>query len=321
MTPFVPSFARYLAAKKSVDDRALNAHVWHTLVAKLDALSDPPNVLEVGAGIGTMVERLLEWSALAEAQYHAIDAQPENVRMAHARLHSWADRNGFAVGVHGNNTLHLSHAGREQALRLQLETGDALALADRADRAETYDLLIGHAFLDLIDLPTGLPRLLRPVRVGGLIYATINFDGATIFEPTIDPGLDAQIEALYHRTMDERMTDGRPSGDSRTGRHLFGRLAAAGVDVLAAGSSDWVVHALDGRYPADEAYFLHFIIDTVNGALRDHPALDSVAFAAWVESRHRQVERGELVYIAHQLDFVGVKRGPDADVRGNELEN
>ncbi len=69
------------------------------------------------------------------------------------------------------------------------------------------------------------------------------------------PVLDQKIEDLYHASMDERMTNGVKSGDSRTGRHLFGHLRTAGVDVLAAGASDWVVHAgVDGRYPGGRGH-------------------------------------------------------------------
>ena len=58
--PHTYSFARYLTAKKSVDDRALNRHVWQSLVAALPRATpeQPLQILEVGAGLGTMVERL-----------------------------------------------------------------------------------------------------------------------------------------------------------------------------------------------------------------------------------------------------------------------
>ena len=60
-----------------------------------------------------------------------------------------------------------------------------------------------------------------------------------------------------------------------------------------------------GSYPADEAYFLHFIIHTIQTALTGYPDLDERQFAAWIAGRHAQVERGELVYIAHQIDVLG----------------
>ena len=49
-------FVRYLAAKQTVDDRALNAHVYETLRAALPP--GPLDVLEVGAGAGAMLDRL-----------------------------------------------------------------------------------------------------------------------------------------------------------------------------------------------------------------------------------------------------------------------
>jgi hypothetical protein len=66
-----------------------------------------------------------------------------------------------------------------------------------------------------------------------------------------------------------------------------------------------VVIPVRGRYPADEAYFLHFILHTLDQALRRHPELDARQFARWIERRHAQIERGELVYIAHQIDVFG----------------
>jgi hypothetical protein len=110
--------------------------------------------------------------------------------------------------------------------------------------------------------------------------------------------------------MDERVRYGRPAGDSRTGRRLFHHLRDAGAPVLAAGSSDWVVSAdPDGNYPGDEAYFLHSILSTIQNALRSRPDwVEPADLADWLAMRRRQLAAGELVYIAHQLDFVG--RGP-----------
>jgi hypothetical protein len=108
--------------------------------------------------------------------------------------------------------------------------------------------------------------------------------------------------------MDERVESGRPSGDSRSGRHLLELLPKTGASVLAAGSSDWVVFPQAGAYVGDEAYFLHHIIHTIDRALAGSPSVNAEAFADWIALRHAQVERGELNYIAHQLDIFG--RGP-----------
>ena len=129
---------------------------------------------------------------------------------------------------------------------------------------------------------------------------TINFDGVTSLEPVIDATLDEQIERLYHQSMDTRPT----GGDSQSGRHLFKHLRNAGAEILAAGASDWVVHALNGKYMDDEEYFLHFILHFFEESLTGKPGLDAAAFSDWLAKRHIQIERGELVYIAHQMDFL-----------------
>ena len=77
------------------------------------------------------------------------------------------------------------------------------------------------------------------------------------------------------------------------------------MDVLAAGGSDWVVFAGANCYPADEAYFLHDIIHTIDLVLTGHPHLDAERLGAWVAQRHAQIEQGTRVYIAHQLDVLG----------------
>jgi SAM-dependent methyltransferase len=304
------TFDRYLAAKKSVDDRALNQTVWQALD---DRLAEPTNanrvplrVLELGAGIGTMVERMLERDLLHQAEYDAVDSQPENLRVARQRLRAWAARHDGVATTDGNR-LRIWSDGGARRVDLALYAQDAFAFLGRPECAERYDLIVAHAFLDLVDVPRVLPLLQAVLRPGGLLYATINFDGATVFEPVVDAALDQQIETLYHATMDNRIIDGAPSGDSRTGRHLIHHLQAGGFDVLAAGASDWLVYARQGAYLKDEAYFLHFIVNTVDGALRDHPELNAARFDSWVEGRHLQIERGELVYLAHQVDLLAEK--------------
>ncbi len=327
------SFQRYLAAKVTVDDRALNRYVWEQLVTALPdqrALGRPLRVLEVGAGIGTMIERFLTWLPHRDIVYTALDALPENIAEACRRLPAWAEARGLAVERDSENCLRLALPGEVTDVRsgrkplpghvrafaasgasglyraeIELVTADLFDFVAAQTGRPPYDLLIAHAFLDLMNIPATLPRLFSQLGPKGLFYFTLVFDGVTTFEPTIDSAFDEHVEALYHRTMDERITAGMPSGDSRSGRHLFGYLAAAGAGLLAAGASDWVVCPVNGGYEADEAYFLHFIINTVASALAGHPALDQDRFGQWIEQRHAQIEAGQLVYIAHQLDFLG----------------
>lgn len=295
------SFPRYLAAKKSVDDRALNPRAWGALSRAVDRQA-PLRVLEVGAGIGTMVERLIDGEVLHHAAYTAIDARAENIHHARQRLSAWGRERSFTVA---ETTTGLILDRGTDHLTLELEAIDLFDFIRRERGKNTWDLLAAHAFLDLVDVPSTLPQLFGLLSDGGLFYFTLNFDGLSAFLPELDPQLDEHIIRLYHRTMDERVVNGASSGDSCTGRHLLARLVQAGVQILEAGASDWVVYPSNGGYPGDEAYFLHFIINTVHSALAGHAELEAERLSAWTAQRHAQVERGELVYIAHQLDICG----------------
>jgi SAM-dependent methyltransferase len=299
------SFIRYLSAKKSLDDRALNHHVWQSLVHAIPLCTPeaPLRVLEIGCGIGTMLERMLDRGLLIYATFTAIDVQEENIAEARHRILRHAEEGHFRVTGSAQDGLTLERAG--QRVAVLFEAANLSEFLAREPGCRGWDLLIAHAFLDLMDIPATLPGLFSMLPEGGLFYFTLNFDGVTILEPVIDRHLDECIPILYHQTMDKRVVSGRVSGDSRAGRHLFSYLKAAGAHLLDAGSSDWVIFPGCPGYSEDEAYFLHFIINTIDEALQEHPQLDAARFAAWVAERHSQVERGELVCVIHQLDFVG----------------
>lgn len=298
------SFIRYLEAKKELDDRSLNRHVQEVLARSLAETggASPCRVLEVGCGLGAMLERLIDWRLFPAADYTGIDLNPECIAVAGGRLRQVAAaRSADFTPETGRFLL------RQAGLRLsaEFEAIDLFPFIQREQGRRRWDLVLAHAFLDLVALEATLPGLLGLMAPGGLFYFTLNFDGATILEPTIDSDLDRLIETLYHDSMDRRRVDGRPSGRSRTGRRLLTQLPAAGAQVLAAGCSDWVVFPGPEGYPGDEAYFLHFIIHTIRQALEGHPELPAAAFRAWVEERQAQIERQELIYVAHQLDFCG----------------
>lgn len=299
------SFPRYLLAKQTVDDRALNKDVLAALKSHL-----PPkklSVIEIGAGIGTMLTRLMRWGLLPPSvDYTLLDSSPENITYAQTWLSQWAREHGYRVDqLSPPKSAFIRDSATESASSIRLSATQSapasvtvnILHADLFDYTRSApapaDLLIAHAFLDLLPLPESLPGLLSLTK--DLAWLTLNFDGMTTFAPALDPELDSAIEAAYHQTMDSRPS----GGGSRSGRNLFGYLEQAGVQIVSAGASDWVVYPLDGQYPADEAYFLEFILHFFEESLGHLPEL-----AEWLEKRLRQIEIGELVYIAHQIDFL-----------------
>jgi hypothetical protein len=285
------SFPHYLLSKQSVDDRALNKDVLSALKANLP--QKPIRIIEVGAGIGTMLRRLIRWDVIRQCEYVMVDEMAGNVEYASVWIPQWAEEAGLSVKRRGES-LRLVDESRD--IRIKLVQADVFDFIQK--NKQPADLLIAHAFLDLLPMPESLTWLLSLTK--GLAWLTINFDGVTSFEPMIDAALDTKIERLYHETMDKRAT----GGDSKSGRHLFGHLRNAGAKIFEAGASDWVVYARDGEYADDESYFLYFILHFFEESLTGHEELDADEFAEWLKERQAQIERGELVYIAHQLDFL-----------------
>jgi hypothetical protein len=289
-------YSRYLTAKKTVDDRALNRSVLTALRGLL-----PPGklrVLEIGAGLGTMVARLLEEQVIRAGEYTLLDVDARLLADSRAWLCAWARARGLPAEP-------LPDGVRLGELRVRLveaELGDFLEAGHR----HVADLLIASAFLDLVDVPAVLPGLLQLLAPGGAYWFPVTFDGESIFQP--DHPCDGEVLGAYHRHMDFRVRYGRRAGESRTGRHLFGHLRAAGAPPLSAGSSDWVVlPGPDGGYPGDEAFFLEAILRTISDALAGPAA--PAGLADWFAARRRQLADGELVYLAHQLDVAGRSPG------------
>jgi hypothetical protein len=286
------SFTRYLLSKQSVDDRSLNRQVYETMVANLPP--QPIRIIEIGAGIGTMLMRLLRWNILQKAEYILVDEMAENIEYAPGWIQNQITESGLSAERVAPNQLRVFDQTRD--IRITFERADIFDFIQK--NPAPADILIAHAVLDLLPMPDSLPKLFSLTK--NLAWFTINFDGVTSLEPVINPLLDRDLERLYHATMDSRPS----GGDSQTGRHLAGHLKNSGAKILAMGASDWVVYATDGKYPADEKYFLQCILHFFEETLSNHPELDAKQFSNWLAKRQAQIESGELAYIAHQMDYL-----------------
>lgn len=328
------AFRRYLRAKRAVDDRALDRRllgIFRERLADGAAAGEGPfRVLEVGAGIGTMIARLIDWDVLppGETRYVAVDRDAGTLAGLGPFLREWAaDREGsVSVSDADGNADGDALVVETDARTVRVEPVAADAVAYAAERAGEWDALIGMALLDVLDAD-GLGSLLDALAPGGTYYFPITFDGGTRFRPS-HPA-DRAVERRYHAHM-----DAKPGGSSRAGGDAVERLREAeGASLLGVAGSDWVVRPVEGtdrrsapesRYPGDEAFFLRHILGTVEAAVgevidgnvggapedggmnpKDSDADPTAALDDWLDSRRRQVDAGELVYLTHQLDLLG----------------
>ncbi|WP_017342392.1 hypothetical protein [Halorubrum sp. T3] len=307
------AFRRYLRAKQSVDDRALDRRLLGILRERLAeravATEGPLRVLEVGAGVGTMVARLIDWEVLppGETRYVAVDRDPDALAGLGPFLREWAAERDAPTSVDNGGSGDDALVVETDARTVRVESVAADAPAYAAAHAGESDALIGMALLDVLGLDR-LDPLLGALAPGGTYYFPITFDGGTRFRPAHPD--DREVERLYHRHMDEK-----PGGNSRAGGAALARLREAdGSTLLGAAGSDWIARPADGEagYPGDEAFFLRHILDTVEAAvgevIADGGETGSVSaddLDAWLEIRRGQVDSGTLVYLTHQLDLIG----------------
>lgn len=321
------SFRRYLRAKRTVDDRALDRRLVGLFRERLgeraaeagpsESVADSGSlrVLEVGAGIGTMVPRLIDWEVLppGRTRYVAVDRDGDTLGGVAPFLREWAaDRADISIADAGSSADSETIVVESPTRTVTVEpvVGDAAAYAEST--AGEWDALIGMALLDVLGLDK-LDPLLDALAPGGIYYFPITFDGGTRFRP-VHPD-DRAVERLYHRHMDEK-----PGGNSRAGSAALARLREAdGSTLLGVAGSDWVVRPGESgnRYPGDEAYFLRHLLTTVEDAVgeviatknqtgaADSSTLSAVDLDAWLRDRRSQVDRGELTYLTHQLDLLG----------------
>lgn len=294
------SFAEYLKAKRRVDDRSLNRLVFASIEPYLNPQQgEASHLLELGAGLGTMIERLLDWGALDGCRYTAIDSDRLLLDRVPGRLAKWSEANQGRL-IETDSGLQLT--GPVSSLTVELIAEEIGAFLERQAESGHYNVILAHAVMDLLHLDRVLPFIKRALAPGGHVYFTINFDGHTAFEPATDPALDRRIVDAYHDTMDRRRVDGKPAGHSQTGRRLLARLPEDGFEIVRSGASDWVIHPRGGAYDQHDELVLRWILRTVEKALTGEERLEADDLREWVDQRQDQLEGGKLILIAHQID-------------------
>lgn len=300
----IRQYIAYLKAKKNVDDRALNRHVWQTLKAALPPTSGgkPIRSVELGAGIGTMLERIGRWGLMKHFDYTMVDINPEYLHAFRSFMQEASSISGFALTWQDHNQAHVSFQQAEGSV--ETVCADLHEYLTDSSNRRRFQLVMAHAVMDLVDMNPVLAGFERIALPGGLIYLSLNYDGWTCFLPPVDPVFEKAIMERYHRSMDQRTVGGRQAGASRAGRMLFDGLNRKKMPILAAGSSDWIVHPRKERYAEEDAFFLQMIVQTIHRQLQADAEIDQQRLSDWVNVRNAQLESGRLILIARNIDFL-----------------
>lgn len=218
------------------------------------------------------------------------------------------------AGKGGCQPVELCRIALTEYITVALVLGDAIVYL--AQRTGSFDVVIGAAVMDLWEMEHALKVFLAALSTeSGLaaFYFPINFDGTTDFFPESSEGheFDLHIESEFHRAMGSRKLMGRQVTAAHTGRRLLPCLRKLGARIKSTGGSTWIVSADDKcHYPADEAFFLHCIVDFIEASSPHFEgsllASDPSALARCMRSRRRQIAEGNLVYTAHNIDVFGV---------------
>ncbi|MGD8252645.1 MAG: class I SAM-dependent methyltransferase [Desulfobacterales bacterium] len=300
------AYIRYLKAKKAVDDRALDPEVWKAMRRALPV--GPVRVLEVGGGIGTMVERAFDWELAPSMDYTLTDVNPHFVETFKCRIGPWCRQRGLFVEEAPEGAIRLRGPSGESSLHTSLV--DLTAPRSWSDVNPGWDLIIAHGVMDLVNIDGALEAFPGWLTSGGLVYLSLNYDGETVFLPPWDVHMDMRILERYHASMDARRVHGRATGGSRTGDRLKEALTARRFELLASGRSDWAVQPGRDGYPAGEKIFLDCIVETVYRTLVKDPEIPRNVLEKWLQNRRQRIRSGELSFHARNLDFLASRPSP-----------
>ena len=293
-------FAEFLAAKFALDERSLNAEVRSLF---LQCLRDMPSLecLDVGAGTGATVQRLLRWRPSQPWRLTALDRDEgliEVAREATRRMLAASDRQPVGAG----EALR-SEDGRIEVIFATCELG--------AHRPRScYDVVTAHAVLDLVALAPTLDAFARWLRPGGLLYTSINCDGEPQIWPRYhDDGFELALLGCYTTSMEQRQVDGLRSGGAYCGRLLAALLPQEGFVLVAQGSSDWDIRPRFGAYRDRDQACLSALLDLICKEGRSSGRFEEEALQRWRGDRMRMLQACELALRIPNRDLLARREG------------
>ncbi len=296
-------FADYLEAKFALDERSLNPDVRQACLDRIGSERHVLRWLDVGTGTGATVRRLLGSSLWPALTITALDRDAELLAAASVTLEAQLETQGHSTLVHSAG-IDAQRAGQSISIVFQCRSLFDFEPAKPA----CYDLITANAFMDVVPMAAALSRFSRWLAPGGVLYATLNYDGDTAIFPVYrDEAFETALLAEYAASMERRRVLGEPTGGAHSGRRLHSLLSKMGFEVVAYGSSDWDITPREGRYRDRDADVLGTLLSYIRNEGEQQPAIERADLADWYAERRARIENRELGMIVHQLDVVATR--------------
>ncbi|MFO8231308.1 MAG: class I SAM-dependent methyltransferase [Longimonas sp.] len=279
------NYPRYLKALQSVSARAQSDVLYQrfieALVARADETKAPLRLLEIGAGRGDQMQRILDDMATHDTAVHytALEPQSENRAVTESVAEAYATP-PHTVTVQPTSLLDVT-------------TGDEIS----------YDAIVARSVLDLMPLHEALTTIEALIPENGLLYAPLTFAMGTKLAPypsARTASTEHKIASIYHNSVYQKteLEDGAypPQEIVHWANKRNARVAMRG--------SDWVIAPSKKTYVQDEAYALQSILAFMHDEAEQldtipHPDLDS-----WWATRMRMLHNNTLIYTANQFDLL-----------------
>lgn len=289
-------FAEYLEAKFDLDERSLDREVRAAFVQSLQRMP-AVHCIDVGAGAGATFRRLVDAGLDMPLSVVALDRDPLLLEIAREDAARRLRARGREVSVEAGEV----RAAGEPACSLRLVASEFQDFRP----ARAPNVVVAHAFLDIVPLADALRLFADWLEPGGLLYAGLNYDGETNLLPASeDEAFESTILAHYNDSMERRRVDGRPIGGAYSGRRLHRLLPAHGFEILACGSSDWSLTPHLGAYRAGDATCLQALLDMIGGEAQRSGLFDPGRLERWRADRLGCLRDRRLGLVAHQLDLL-----------------